>query len=217
MSLGRSPVGSRPPIAFLGLLGLLLVTITGTVVAVEARGLPFGLDGPWHDFLASNRVTSLESLSLLFNVVGGPVVMTIVTIAVVVLLVVLRRWREAVSIGLTVAAASALSSLIKTLVARPRPSDAIVDVASDSFPSGHVTTAAAITIAVAILFPRAWAFILAGVWISLMAFSRTYLLVHWLSDVVAGAVLGASVALIVTGALRMILKEPSPEGAGITG
>ncbi len=35
-----------------------------------------------------------------------------------------------------------------------------------------------------------------------MAWSRTYLQVHWLSDVVAGAALGIGVALVVFGAAQ---------------
>jgi undecaprenyl-diphosphatase len=111
--------------------------------------------------------------------------------------------------------------LIKMSVARPRPLDGVVDAGSDAFPSGHTTTAAAVTIALLIAFPRVWAWVLAAAWIPLMAISRNYLLVHWLSDVIAGAVLGASVALVVSGITRAatsrILKEPSPDGSPITG
>jgi undecaprenyl-diphosphatase len=63
--------------------------------------------------------------------------------------------------------------------------------------------------------------VLAAVWIPLMAVSRNYLLVHWLSDVIAGAILGASVAFVVAALVRTvalrILKEPSPESAPVTG
>ena len=40
-----------------------------------------------------------------------------------------------------------------------------------------------------------------------MAWSRTYLQVHWLLDVVAGSLLGAGVALVVFAALQLLLGE----------
>ena len=42
-----------------------------------------------------------------------------------------------------------------------------------------------------------------------MALSRTYLPVHWSSDVVAGAVLGASVALLMSAVLGKALAGHS--------
>jgi undecaprenyl-diphosphatase len=39
-----------------------------------------------------------------------------------------------------------------------------------------------------------------------MAWSRTYLEVHWLSDVVAGALLGSGVALLVFAAAQRLTR-----------
>jgi membrane-associated phospholipid phosphatase len=44
---------------------------------------------------------------------------------------------------------------------------------------------------------RKWWWILAGLGVVGMAWSRTYLQVHWLTDVIAGAFLGAAVSLLV--------------------
>lgn len=58
-----------------------------------------------------------------------------------------------------------------------------------SFPSGHATTAGALAIALALLFPRLRVFfLLAGTWI---AVSRPALGVHFPSDILAGFALGA--------------------------
>lgn len=214
------PRGSREPAAFLGGLGIIIVVVTGLVIATVGRDLPLGLDQTWHDFLASHRSAAADVVAHLLNIAGGTLAMTIVTAVIAVGLAIRRNFRAAISVALTVAVASGISSLIKVGVARPRPFDGVVDTASDSFPSGHTTTAAAITIALLIVFPLGWARVLAAVWIPLMAVSRNYLLVHWLSDVVAGALLGASVALIVSAVVRTaaarILKEPSTDRAPIT-
>lgn len=212
---------TRPPAAFLGALGTVIVIVAGLVIATTGRDLPFGLDQPWHDFLLSQKNPVAYAVARFLNVAGGTLAMTIVTAVLIAGLAIRRHFTAAISVALTVAVASGLSSLIKTAVARPRPTDGIVPAGSPAFPSGHTTTAAAITIAFAIAFPFVWSRVLAAVWIPLMGVSRTYLLVHWLSDVLAGALLGASVALLVAAAVRAararILKEPSPDRAPITG
>ena len=119
------------------------------------------------------------------------------------------RWREALAIGFTVAAASAVCTVLKLLIARPRPFNGIVDTGLDSFPSGHTTTAAALTFAIALAFPHLWTWLLAGVWVPAMAVSRTYLLVHWSTDVLATALLGVSVALVVATAGTALLRPTS--------
>jgi undecaprenyl-diphosphatase len=218
---------SRPPAAFVGGLGIAAVIIAGLVIATVGRDLPFGFDQGWHDFLASHRTAAADAVAQFLNVAGGTLAMTIVTAVLAIGLAIRRNFRGAISLALSVPLASGLSSLIKMSVARPRPLDGVVDTASASFPSGHTTTAAAVTVALLIAFPRVWAWVLAAAWIPLMAISRNYLMVHWLSDVIAGAVLGASVAILVSAAVSSIassvrrrsptLKEPSPDRAPFTG
>ena len=61
--------------------------------------------------------------------------------------------------------------------------------------------------AIALAFPQVWSWVLAAVWVPLMAVSRTYLLVHWATDVLAAAVLGASVALIVAAVVTGVVEN----------
>ena len=97
--------------------------------------------------------------------------------------------------------ASALNAVVKGLVDRSRPPDAMNLEAlvglpgSPSFPSGHAMTAFAVAGAVALLAPRLrWpALGLAAV----IGFSRVYLGVHFWLDVLAGAALGLAIGLSV--------------------
>ena len=104
-------------------------------------------------------------------------------------------------------AGEAASGAIKEAVERPRPpvdDPANLDAAialppSPSFPSGHATTAFAAATVVAVLVPR-WR-IPALALAAIVALSRVYLGVHFVLDVVAGALIGSligvSVALLV--------------------
>src|SRR5262249_9179194 len=64
-----------------------------------------------------------------------------------------------------------------------------------SFPSGHTTTSMAAALAFSMLAPRhkSWFLLIA----LLIGLSRIVLDVHYLSDVIAGALLGAAVAFWV--------------------
>lgn len=87
---------------------------------------------------------------------------------------------------------------LKPLVERLRPCDivegmALISCPSDfSFPSGHTTSAFAAATALAILHPKAGA--VALFFAALMAFSRLYLFVHFPSDILIGALIGAACA-----------------------
>jgi len=87
---------------------------------------------------------------------------------------------------------------IKLMVQRVRPSSDIIDVAGYSFPSAHSTMAAAVVLTVYMIFSkrlhsislRLFLLIVCLSWALLIAFSRIYLDVHWLSDVISGLGLG---------------------------
>jgi membrane-associated phospholipid phosphatase len=99
---------------------------------------------------------------------------------------------------LTIAGELALATLIKNAVGRFRPAiDPVVGLSHTSFPSGHSTSAAATLAACAFLIsrrrsPRTRA-ALTGAAVAVavaVAASRVLLDVHWLSDVIAGLMLG---------------------------
>ena len=119
--------------------------------------------------------------------------------------------RKVAAIFITVAAAGLADDVVKIIFGRARPH---VWLAGDdsgfgffrygakfaSFPSGHTTTSVAAALAFGAVFPR-WrpVFLLAAL---LIALSRIVLDVHYLSDVIAGAVLGAAVAFPILTAQR---------------
>ena len=139
------------------------------------------------------------------------------------------RNRVVPATGLAIAAAfvtgDAASGAIKQAVDRPRPPlddparlDAAVALpSSSSFPSGHATTSFAAATAVAVLMPRLRVPALALAFV--VALSRVYLGVHFVIDVVAGAVLGTLIGFAIAtvarrlGACRHAQAEPAPATA----
>jgi undecaprenyl-diphosphatase len=115
----------------------------------------------------------------------------------------IRRATRAATAWLFAALAvqSALVSILKPLVGRVRPCDALgwctsLAVASPgggSFPSGHATGSFAFAAFVAVRAPR-WAGP-AFVWAALVGWSRVVLAVHYPSDVLGGALLGSALGV----------------------
>lgn len=109
--------------------------------------------------------------------------------------------------------------ILKDMIARPRPLEsepfrgwflAMGAPAEDdfSFPSGHVTAAAAGMLALRLREGKKWT-IPAVVWVALMCAARNYLMAHYPSDVLAGAVVGtisAVTAWYITELIYRILR-----------
>jgi undecaprenyl-diphosphatase len=131
----------------------------------------------------------------------------LVWIAIALVLAVL--WRRP-SLFLTVVVADAVADLLaelgKAIVQRHRPFEHQLGPATStwSFPSGHSATSFACATVLSAFAPR-WRvpfFLLA----TLIALSRLYNGVHYLSDVVAGALLGVLTALLLLEAARRRLR-----------
>ena len=130
-----------------------------------------------------------RDVALALTQLGAPVLLEI---AAVVIAFVVRR-KLAGYVLVTVFGAELLSTLLKEAVSRVRP---CIDVAScpgtSSYPSGHATGAAAFwTVVAVLLLPRlgrrAWALLAVPV---VVAATRVLLGVHYLSDVLAGLLVG---------------------------
>lgn len=149
---------------------------------------------------------------------GGVTVMILVClVAVLAFLMHRRRWHAGL-MAITVFLAFLSSEGLKHLYARPRP-DLVPHgsyVYSSSFPSGHSTLSAATYLTLAMLISslepnrqtKVLVFVLAGILILSIGFSRVYLGVHWPSDVLAGWCLGGAWALAAwTALLRLGGRE----------
>ena len=146
-------------------------------------------------------MTGLQ-VGVALSALGSPIG---VSVAIALALLVLRR-RNAAVVAIGVPLAAFLSSeLLKLLFHHARPLRALIPLPSSySFPSGHATAAAATYLTLGLLLADRLTgatakrlCIAASVLIALaIAWSRVYLGVHYVSDVVAGLVLGTVWALV---------------------
>jgi undecaprenyl-diphosphatase len=178
----------------------MLVLVALMAIAVPAG--PLGVDRSWAEAMHHLETPLLTHLALVFNWLGHGLGRAITLALVGALLLLRRRWLALAAFAAAESLAPLLSTLLKALTDRSRPPDGLIHVGGASFPSGHATYAGATCVALVLLFTtrgarRRWWWALACLGVVGMAWSRTYLQVHWLTDVVAGALLGTGISLLV--------------------
>ena len=140
------------------------------------------------DFLKSIEQIRTEGLNKLFELI------TMMGEEMLMILLILVIWfafdkRTAQRMFFITAVSGCANSVVKCLCKVPRPfTRGVACVRPDtatgySFPSGHTQNFSSISTVVAILLKKVWVWIVVGVLILLVAFSRMYLGVHTLLDV----------------------------------
>jgi undecaprenyl-diphosphatase len=176
---------------------LVLAVVLGALATVR-HGAPLVWDRPITDASVALRGPLIDRIALWVSRLGStPVVLVAGVIGVIVAA---RRCRAlAVVMLATIGLRPPLEWLLKDLVARPRPTGArLVAGTGFSYPSGHVLAAVAtwgfVPLVAALYIHRRWLWwTLTGLaWsaITLVAWSRVWLGVHWTSDVVGGLAIG---------------------------
>lgn len=196
----------------------LLTALTALMLGINSRGWAISLDTATTSWLAAHRSLGLDVAATVITDFGSPVA----TAALGVSCAALLSWATrsvipgVVIIG-TVGAAAAASTALKAVVDRPRPPlQWQVGIETDpSFPSGHVTGTAALLGIIAVVVSvdrtratRAWLTTAVVTGVVLVAATRLYLGVHWLTDVIAGAILAALFVLIGTSVFDALRRRP---------
>jgi membrane-associated phospholipid phosphatase len=169
------------------------------LIAEEVVGNETAADERLANWLHERASDPLTDVFHVITTLGGFVTLLAVTLVAVVLL-----WRrdervQAVFVALAFAGAQLLSSGMKLAFARERPvfADPLATESTYAFPSGHALVSLAIYGALALLHAprlslprRAVLFGAVGLLVLAIGFSRLYLGVHYLTDVLAGYAIG---------------------------
>jgi len=108
--------------------------------------------------------------------------------------------RNALVIGTSVVVSTVITTVMKKSINRPRPFETYPDIeklslaGSSSFPSGHTSGAFALATSLSLEYPKWYVIAPSFAWASAVAYSRMDLGVHYPSDILMGAVVGAGSA-----------------------
>jgi undecaprenyl-diphosphatase len=149
------------------------------------------------------RTPPLTTFFYLCTLMANTGTIVFITVAVVIVLAIRRKFAEALLVTVVVAGGQALGTLLKNVIVRARPPalQALIPMpGSYAIPSGHSLAAVLLYGVLAFLLVRALrargariAVIAASaVLIGLVGLSRVYLGVHWPSDVLAAWLLGGA-------------------------
>ena len=193
-----------------GVALLALVVLIGLVIPTG----PLTIDQRWSEWMQDIQSSTLHHLALIFNYLGRGLGRALSLVAIGLILLLTRRWQALLAFAATETLTPLASNLLKHIVDRPRPANAMLHASGTSFPSGHAAYAGATTIALVLLFthpgrPRLLWWTLAALTTAIMVWSRTYLQVHWLSDALTGALLGIGITL-ATFATAQLIPRTNP-------
>ncbi|HBB00109.1 MAG: hypothetical protein A2W86_00660 [Bacteroidetes bacterium GWD2_45_23] len=110
--------------------------------------------------------------------------------------------KRSLYIGASVLSAGIITTILKYSIHRPRPFitypflEKVTSGGSPSFPSGHTTDAFSMATAVSLAYPKWYVIIPAYAWAGVVAYTRMDLGVHYPSDVLVAAIIGAGTAFL---------------------
>jgi membrane-associated phospholipid phosphatase len=198
-------------------VAVVIVVVCVLVTAVLGVWLRHGTHAGWLDATVDAKVLAVLYWHRLLLAVlvwpGGPVPVTAMAAVLVLACVLRRRYHEAAFVAISVPTAVAITEfLLKPLISRTL-------WGSLAFPSGHVTSVAALATVVTVLLagspgrvPRVLRLVLAGTAFLIAATVAIGVVgagMHYLTDTIAGAAVGTGTALLAALGLD-VLRSPSP-------
>lgn len=201
----QRPVAHPRAAVIVGIVGILFVLVVGIVITHSAAWTRAELQ--ILERISNLHTPALDTFAVSIATIFGPQIAPFLLLAWCIALSFISR---RITMGLTFLMLVGLvwlgNEVIKEIVQRPRPdhlalSHPLALQTSFSYPSGHTCFAAAVAIAVILMFRasrwRPLVIVIGAIVTLIVAASRVYLGVHHVSDVVASMIYASAAAALV--------------------
>lgn len=172
---------------------------------VLSHGFLTGLDKPVYYLLSGLRSLNLDHLAIIITLMGDSTVLAIASGLFLIWLLWKRYWYIAAHwFGVMVISVITVGGA-KFLLYLPRPGEVLYEKYASSFPSAHTALGLAFYGFLAVVIARESKkqdkripYIISGILVALIALTRLYLGVHWLTDVIGSFFVGLGIVLLAT-------------------
>ncbi len=168
-----------------------LVMFVLLAVAIIA-GQPFAWEDEALTTIHDAMSPGFDNAAIWWSRIFHPQVLIVVSALIALGFSLRRQWRWVIVALGSVAGALLVNTLVKAVVARPRPAlwPSLTGETSSSFPSGHAMVSFAFAaLLVLLLWPTRWrglSLAIIAAWVALVALARLTLGVHYPTDILAG-------------------------------
>jgi len=152
------------------------------------------IDIATNTLMQSIEAPALVSFSKIIAHIFDPLVLVIISLIIAAFVYLKISKKKGIFFATTILATGVLIKISKEIFQRARPLNALIPETGFSIPSGHATIAVVFFGLIAFLFTtkkhKLSATIITTLIILITGFTRIYLRAHWLTDVIAGFILG---------------------------
>lgn len=201
-----------------GILSLYLVAkLAEDIITRDAPTLR--LDSFIHSFINGIYNPLIAKLFVILSIITEPSVLVILGFILSFILYRNGNKKRSLIVIISLLFGAFSEVILKALIHQPRPIDALIQESSYSFPSGHATLSCIFFLLIIYTLKHNWSRAtratltsLSIFLILLIGFSRIYLNMHWLSDVIAGYALGIFWVSLSILAIKYIDYEYNEKG-----
>jgi undecaprenyl-diphosphatase len=142
----------------------------------------------------------LTSFSKFIAIITEPLVLLSLTLTISIFLYHNKQKSQAIFLASTSIITALAIKILKNIFQVERPISALIQETGYSFPSGHTTFAIVFFGLITYIFAKPKhkipATIISIILVTIIAFTRIYLQAHWLTDIIAGLILGGTILIL---------------------